>query len=192
MTAEPVVGVAAARPVEPPVVAEIVARHRLVSDTGKCVWCGCNWPCDARVLADELGVDADPTSVPIFAPADPAAVDVARLETLEAQATSGPWCADGDEVLSGDDGTRLAAYNASPEDVIWPDDIHEIASCGGDDEHAEFIAAMRNAAPSLLAAYRAVERVRAIHVSGLYRADLCACCGKPWPCPTIRALDGAE
>jgi hypothetical protein len=53
-TAEPVVGAGTARPVGPPAVAEIVARHRLVPGSGKCVWCGCNWPCDARVLALEI------------------------------------------------------------------------------------------------------------------------------------------
>jgi hypothetical protein len=29
------------------------ARHELGA-AGKCVWCGCNWPCDAKTLADEV------------------------------------------------------------------------------------------------------------------------------------------
>jgi hypothetical protein len=36
-------------------VVEIVARHKpWAQQPGKCVWCGCNWPCDARVLALEI------------------------------------------------------------------------------------------------------------------------------------------
>jgi hypothetical protein len=132
-------------------VVEIVARHKpWAQQPGKCVWCGCNWPCDARVLADELGVDADPTSVPIFALADPAAVDVARLVTLEAQATPGEWV------------VTEPGQCCNGACIVNIDGDGPIHDNGATYAELSFIAEFRNAAPSLLAAYRAVERVEAL------------------------------
>lgn len=87
------------------------------------------------------------------------ALDLARLEELEGRATPGPWTVrpDGWQITAPDnnvagfhnrvtihDGGRPTSGNEGPAD-------------------AEFIAALRNAAPSLLAAARAVVRVRALH-----------------------------
>jgi hypothetical protein len=110
------------------------------------------------------------TPKPVSPPAAVSPVDLARLEALAESATPGEWSfynrdlwvgVTADELGRAD---RLAAESDYSDEA---EDIFEKAAhvfCGDPErvEDAEFIAALRNAAPQLLAAFRAVERVRAL------------------------------
>jgi hypothetical protein len=96
----------------------------------------------------------------------PPPVDLTRLEQLAESATPGVWWSteaigdDEDAVLVGverpgaDDGYAIIV--STPGDASFAIEPTNRAA------DAEFIAALRNAAPQLLAASRAVERVRAL------------------------------
>ena len=111
--------------------------------------------------------------------------DLAELRRLAEAATPGPWAARYGVSWEA----RVCATTGSLADV-------------DSTANAELIAAAVNALPGLLdaAAERdalaaKVERVRALHF-GEYVEDedqnRCFECGDDWPCPTIRAIDGAE
>lgn len=83
--------------------------------------------------------------------------ELARLEALEARVTPTPWRAGNVEL----DGIFVAATHADrmgPERVLLRMNQH----FNGYDLDAQFIAAMRNALPALLASARAVQRVEAV------------------------------
>lgn len=93
-------------------------------------------------------------------------VDVARLEALEAQATSGPWAFHAGDLWINASADELDRSNVDEEfaNELWHGERPPPGSIFGGDpervEDAEFIAAMRNAAPSLLAAYRERDELR--------------------------------
>lgn len=129
------------------------------------------------------------TGEPVVSPAPVSPVDVARLEGLEARATPGEWEAGDGWVFTMpvyEDDKRLSDVLG----VKFADTERQHAERLRAQANVEFIAALRNAAPSLLAAAEAVERVRARHSNGF--GNRCIGCDYSWPCPTIRALDGAE
>lgn len=111
-------------------------------------------------------------------------------KTAEA-ATSGPWeCVEGDEAF----GVR-----ASVGSVTWDDHSGEVFK----KEDAEFIATFNpETVLALLSrleqAEQAVQRVREVHrpVSDPFGVSCAACIGdsrrSPYPCDTIRALDGGQ
>jgi hypothetical protein len=72
---------------------------------------------------------------------------LAELEALLAKATPGPWLSDGNMVSTED-----ALFMGREEDIVGEDIVR--------DEDAALIAALRNAAPALLAAARELNAVR--------------------------------
>ena len=118
-----------------------------------------------------------------------------RAEKACEGVTEGPW-----EVDPGND---FSAYH----DIGGPGGLW-VAQTKHATPDAAFIAAARTLMPELIAALAAeraettrlraaVERVRAVHRRGIYTATgnaFCFACEdeygrKPWPCPTIAALE---
>lgn len=83
-------------------------------------------------------------------------------------------------------GTRVVDANSAPV----ADTAHDPIS--------HFIAAAPTHLADLITALEQIERVREVHVeaenlrSGHLTIRKCANCGHPYPCPTIRILDGNE
>ena len=107
--------------------------------------------------------------------------DLAELRRLAEAATPGPW--------------STAAFQL----VIDVAQRIDVGMCGHRDDAAFIAAANPDVVLALLAERDAlaakIERVRALHF-GEYVEDedqnRCFECGDDHPCPTIRALDGAE
>ena len=137
------------------------------------------------MIADPDAAARPAETVAETVPARHATPDLAELRRLAEAATPGPWA---------------ARYGVSWEACVCATtgSLADVDSTA----NAELIAAAVNALPALLgvAAERdalaaKVERVRALHF-GEYVEDedqnRCFGCGDDWPCPTIRALGGAE
>ena len=116
----------------------------------------------------------------------------AELRRLLDEATPGPWHA-------WDRGIGYEVHTEVEHNPIRCDSLNSgfRETFGG--PNAQLIVAAVNALPALLDAVderdalaAAVERVRELHKpEGIHR--FCSMCAyRPWPCPTIRALDESE
>lgn len=83
--------------------------------------------------------------------------DLDALEALEAKATAAPWSVHSSDVWSGDGETPLQPlYRAIRESGSRAPRLSEYQ----EDDNSAFIAALRNAAPALIAAARRAEQLR--------------------------------
>lgn len=121
----------------------------------------------------------------------------ARLQQLHGAATPGPW----DNYNPGDGTCRLYAITGPGEDDC--ERILNVVDGLGSGAYLEgadgaLIVTLRNHTPEIIAALKAVKRVRELHVPAWVDSPapggyICAACLHPVedePCPTIRALDG--
>lgn len=133
---------------------------------------------------------------PVAATAPPPPVDLTRLEQLAERITPGLWWST--EAIGDDEDAFLIGVERPDADdgyaiiVSTPGDASFAIEPTNRAADAEFIAALRNAAPQLLADHRAVERVRALHAFLGHGRGFCSHCAMAWPCPTVAALDGSS
>lgn len=126
-------------------------------------------------------------------------IDRAELRRLSEEASAGPWGVLGQYVFADEGRDGIAQFSIEPDSAFIAAARVAVPALLDALEHAEaaeeqLLLRNRNLLEAHQKAEARIQAVRDLHVEapGFYTDDGSACgeCIVPWPCATIRALDG--